>query len=104
MRLLPVLLAVSVVMPVIAAAQGAQPGSQGTVKADTGFRPDPNGFNFENWGGHDKPQGNLTVEDARCLFGDEVCVRVTGGKCEPSPATRLWLQEQNKGMEGGHCE
>ncbi len=87
-----------------APARGAEPGAQGTVVADTGFRPTPNGFSFANWGGSEKPQANLTVADAQCLFGNDVCARVTGGRCEPTPAARMWIAEMNKEMREGHCE
>jgi hypothetical protein len=71
---------------------------------DTGFRSNPNGFSFENWGGDQYPQGKLTIEDARCLFGDRICERIKDDQCIPTPAAKLWVQEMNKGMEGGHCE
>jgi hypothetical protein len=72
--------------------------------ADTGFRPKPHGFSFPNWGKGENPQGALTAEDARCLFGDTVCARVVQGKCEPTPAARLWIAEMNRSMGNGHCE
>jgi len=72
--------------------------------ADTGFRPKPHGFSFPNWGKGENPQGALTAEDARCLFGDVVCARVVQGKCEPTPAARLWIAEMNRSMGNGHCE
>jgi hypothetical protein len=97
-----VALLVSVVTTV--AAQTVEPGARGEVKADLTFRSRPNGFNFPNWGQGQNPQGNLTADDARCLFGDRVCKRVVGGRCEPTPAARMWIAEMNRAMDGGHCE
>ncbi len=85
-------------------ARPAEPGAQGTLTADTGFRPKPNGFNFPNWGEGENPEGKLTANDAQCLFGDGVCEKVAGGTCKPTPAARLWIDEMNRSMNGGHCE
>jgi hypothetical protein len=43
--------------------------------ADSGFRPDPNGFNFQNFGttlDDGTVPTNLTPADVRALFGDGV--------------------------------
>ena len=85
-------------------AETVEPGAQGEVAADTSFRPKPHGFKFENWGGGENPQGDLTADDARCLFGDQVCARIKDGKCEPTPAAKTWIKAMNKSMAGGHCE
>src|SRR5262245_37085189 len=39
---------------------------------DAGFRPQPDGFNFANYGSP-FPEGNLTIKEAQELFGDLVC-------------------------------
>jgi len=85
-------------------AETVEPGAKGEVAADTAFRPKPNGFKFENWGGGEHPQGDLTADDARCLFGDQVCARIKDGKCQPTPAAKTWIKAMNKSMTGGHCE
>src|SRR5205085_6336367 len=77
--------------------------SSGTYVADLGFRPSSDGFSFENYG--DEIQvTNLTADDLRRLFGDEVCDRFNNGKCVLSPAAKEWMSGINKAMAGGHCE
>ncbi len=84
---------------------GAQPpaGGDGAIVADSGFHPEANGFSFENYG-DEYPEGDMTVEEARLMFGDAVCSRFEGENCIPTPATTLWLQQMNEAMRGGHCE
>jgi len=78
--------------------------AQGKVLADSGFRPKPNGFGFENWGGDQHPISKLTAEDVQAFFGDRVCARFDKNQCVLTPAAKLWAGEMNKMMEGGHCE
>ncbi|MBV9897479.1 MAG: hypothetical protein JO020_25250 [Chloroflexi bacterium] len=77
--------------------------SSGTYVADLGLRPGSDGFSFENYG-NDIPVTNLTADDLRRLFGDEVCDRLTNGKCVLAPAAKEWMTSVNKDMAGGHCE
>lgn len=79
------------------------PGEHGKVLADLGFRPARDGFGFANYGA-EYPQGNLTTDDARLLFGDQVCKKVEKDVCEPSPATALWVEVMNHSMQNGHSE
>ncbi|HEX4954655.1 MAG TPA: hypothetical protein VF017_14785 [Thermoanaerobaculia bacterium] len=94
--------------PLLAASQAeaapAEDAKSGKVLADNGFRPKPNGFGFENWGGNQYPYSDLTADDAALLFGERVCARIDGGKCVPTPAAKLWIKEMNQMMKGGHCE
>ena len=76
----------------------------GKVIADSGFRPKPSGFSFENWGGDTYPHSDLTPSDAVALFGERVCARWEGESCIPNPAAKTWLNEMNQMMKGGHCE
>ena len=73
------------------------------IEADSGFRPDPNGFSFENYGNEDGIT-NLTPADVHRMFGDDACVRFKNGECVLTPAGRKWMREVNKSMAGGHCE
>ena len=76
----------------------------GTIVAESGFRPDTNGYSFPNYGNEDNPQ-NLDVAGMQKLFGGAVCVGgAGGGDCTLTPAARAWKEAQNKGMGGGHCE
>jgi hypothetical protein len=85
-------------------AQDTKSSPTGKVLVDTGFRPQPSGFAFENWGGDQYPLSNLTADDARALFGDRVCARFEKGSCVPTPAAKLWVNEMNQMMQGGRCE
>lgn len=86
------------------AADDPKSSAGATVLADSGFRPKPAGFSFENWGGDQYPYSDLTANDAVALFGEQVCARWNGDKCIPTPAAKVWLQEMNQMMKGGHCE
>jgi hypothetical protein len=90
--------------PVCCYAGDAGTAPQGKILVDTGFRPKPSGFGFENWGGNEHPLSDLTADDARALFGDRVCARFEKGVCVPTPAAKLWLAEMNQMKKGGHCE
>lgn len=71
---------------------------------DLGFRPNPNGFNFENWGEEAANATDLGAEDLIRLFGrDKVCRSATGD-CVLDASAQAWLEKQLKGMDGGHCE
>ena len=78
--------------------------AQGQVIADSGFRPKPNGFAFENWGGQKYPYSKITPDDAALLFGDQACARKQGDTCVPTPGAKMWIEQMNKSTEGGHCE
>ncbi|MEN9934746.1 MAG: hypothetical protein RLZZ387_1325 [Chloroflexota bacterium] len=77
--------------------------TSGVFVADLGFRPATDGFGFANYGA-DPNTVNLTPADVRRLFGDEVCASLEGDACLLTPAGEQWMQEQNQGMSGGHCE
>lgn len=74
----------------------------GPLKADTGFRPDKDGFGFQNYGNEDGIT-NLTSNEMRRLFGDKVCADAEVGKCDLTPEAEMWMEQQNLGMNGGHC-
>lgn len=55
------------------------------VVADNGFRPNPNGFSFENYG-NDAGYRNLTSSEMQRLFGPGVCAnRASATTSEPAP-------------------
>lgn len=76
--------------------------SAGTVVADSGFRPAPNGFSFPNYGDEDGYR-NLDATDMQRLFGPAVCVAGKGAKCVLTPPARAWMDEGNTAMADGHC-
>jgi hypothetical protein len=75
----------------------------GEIIADSGFRPEVDGFAFENYGNDVEPvnMGPAEVED---LFGEQVCLSGTGEECALTPAAQEWMNNQNEGMAGGHCQ
>lgn len=73
-------------------------------KPDIKFRPNPNGFPFQNYG-EDKSITNMTAADVRRLFGDAACAIVgADGACTLTPPGEQWVAQANKAMDGGHCE
>jgi hypothetical protein len=76
------------------------------VLADVGFRPNNNGFSFENYGDTltDGTQPtNLTVNDVRTMFGDGVCASLVFGRCTLRPQAKAWMDSTNQAMADGHC-
>jgi hypothetical protein len=82
---------------------GIEGGRPGVIVYDFGFRPDQHGFSFENYG-DDIEVTNLTADEMRRLFGDEVCSRISGDQCTLTPPADQWMQQINEAMGGGHCE
>jgi len=76
----------------------------GKIIADNGFRPDPDGFSFENYPNFEGgvPE-NLTAGNMYDLFGDIVCIRGQGTSCELTPTAQKWMDTENQRMAGGHC-
>lgn len=92
---------------------------QGTLIADSKFRPWPDGFAFYNYGndastlsnqmnnylfGSRAKPWNLDGDALRDLVGKKVCVGNNAkGRCVPTVAAKRWLQSANASMAGGHC-
>lgn len=69
--------------------------------ADNGFESDQDGYSFQNFG---SGYGGMTSVEMRRLFGNRICSGpVENGHCQLTPEAELWMQETNKGAEGGHC-
>ncbi|MBE2222181.1 MAG: hypothetical protein IAF02_11600 [Anaerolineae bacterium] len=85
---------------VAAAPANAETPANGA--ADSGFRPEVDGFSFENYGGEDYIV-NLTAVEMQRMFGDQACANQTNG-CTLTPPARQWMEQMNEGMSGGHCE
>lgn len=89
-----------------AASEEATTGAEsipGEVIYDFGFTPEENGFSFENYG-DDIPATNLTADELRRMFGDEVCADINGDECILTPPAEQWMEQINGDMAGGHCE
>jgi hypothetical protein len=92
----------------LAASSAAQPGAaqpyspNGRIVADSGFRPDTDGFSFENYGPGTQ---DLTVAEMVDLFGSGrgVCASGQGPSCVLTPPAEAWMAMQNQAMQGGHC-
>jgi hypothetical protein len=76
---------------------------EGELVADSGFRPEVDGFAFENYGNDVEPR-NLGPAQIETLFGEQVCLSGTGDECQLTPAADEWMNNQNEGMAGGHCQ
>jgi hypothetical protein len=87
-----------------AASAGTTPSyvPRGRIVADSGFRPQVNGFSFENYG-NDAGPVNLTAANVEDLFGAQVCVSGEGASCTLSPPARHWMEQVNSSMANGHC-
>jgi hypothetical protein len=96
----------TVALLALAACSGSGSKTPLGTLADAGFRPDPNGFTFQNYG-DSLPDGtvptNLTVADVRTMFGDSVCASDVFGRCTLNPQAQAWLDSTNNAMAGGHC-
>ena len=76
---------------------------EGEIVADSGFRPQVDGFGFENYANDAEPQ-NMGPAEVEELFGDVVCVSGTGDECALTPAAQEWMENMNESMAGGHCQ
>lgn len=81
----------------------SDPSTTGQYVADSGFRPDPDGFSFPNYG-DDPGVAGLGAAQLVELFGQQACLTPSGAACRlGSPAT-TWLQVMNNAAAAGHCE
>ncbi len=83
-----------------ASAPAASSDAPGMV-ADSGFRPEVNGFQFPNYGKSNAK--NLTPAEMQRIFGDTVCANKANDQCTLTPPAEQWMTQQNQGMDGGHC-
>ncbi len=73
---------------------------EGNLLADLGFRPEKDGFSFENYG---SGFTDLTPAEVNAIFGDQVCSIKKSEQCVLTPPAEEWMKHENKDMEGGHC-
>ena len=74
---------------------------EGDVVADTGFRPNPDGMGFENFG--DIRDSDLTEGDIRLLLGDSAVWEEPGGGTVLKATARQISEPLLDNMTGGHC-
>ncbi|MEM7029529.1 MAG: AbfB domain-containing protein, partial [Chloroflexota bacterium] len=78
------------------------------LETDSGFRPNPNGYAFHNYGG---PPNDLSAtadfgeDDLKDMFGiTNTCV-ISGGQCIGlKPVAKQWMDNFVPTMHGGHCD
>lgn len=75
--------------------------SAGTLIADNGFRPAPNGFSFANYG--NEGQAGLDAAEFERLYGPGVCINKDSGKCVLTPLAQVMMKSYNEGSADGHC-
>jgi VCBS repeat-containing protein len=76
-----------------------------SLEADLGFRPNPDGYDFDNYGGN-FPWGDYDFgyDELIRMFGqDDVCWMV-GSVCLVKPSADWWHFQANRAMNGGHCD
>jgi hypothetical protein len=79
----------------------------GPLVADNGFRPETDGFAFENYTNtiaEGEQAENMGVDEMRKMFGDVVCADAAAITCTLTPVAEQWMIQQNAGMDGGHCQ
>lgn len=76
---------------------------EGAEINDSGFRPDINGFSFQNYG-EDPATVDLTAAEMQRMFGDRVCASTAGGKCTLTYPAERWMNQAVSAMKSGHCE
>ncbi len=69
---------------------------------DIGFRPTPDGYSFDNYGG--VRMSDYTINDMRRMFGDSAVCWIVFGTCIPRPSAAMWNLSANRAMRGGHCD
>lgn len=80
--------------------------TEGHFISDSGFRPNPQGYAFANWGyGVYDDTTDLNTASLIRLFGAaNVCqIGTTANDCVLTAAARKWREEQLQGMDNGHC-
>lgn len=91
------------VAPDVSGAPAAVSQLSGPITVGLDFKPEVDGFSFENYGNvADRP--NLTPKELQRYFGDTVCASTADGTCILTPPAEQWMQAINEGMNGGHCE
>ena len=84
-------------------AKGVKAALGGSKSGAAPFAPSNEGFKFQNYGNEDGVE-NLTAAELERMFGPQVCADRDGDTCILTPPAAKWMEETNKGMDGGHCE
>jgi hypothetical protein len=73
-----------------------------SVVVDTGFRPNPDGYSFINYGVAN--YDDFTIDDMRIMFGDDAVCNMVDSVCQPLSVAVDWNKWVNDMMWGGHCD
>lgn len=87
-------------------AHTAAAQDNGTLLADSGFRPEKDGFSFPNYSvNSDVSYTDMTAAEAHRMFGDAACEPGTESKseCTLLPTVKDWMENTNEAMGNGHC-
>ncbi len=76
---------------------------EGAEINDSGFRPNIDGFSFQNYA-EDPVTVDLTPAELQRMFGDKVCASTAGGKCTLTYPAERWMNQAVSAMKSGHCE
>lgn len=82
-------------------AFGVSQARAGTIIADYGFKADVNGFSFPNYTNENST--NLDPAQVQRIFGSRVCLTGKRSSCVLTSAAAAWMEDENEGMDGGHC-
>ena len=69
---------------------------------DMGFRVNPDGYSFPNYGGNTPT--DFTIDDLVQMFGRSAVCTNTTGVCQPREAATAWRNQIVSFMNGGHCD
>ena len=69
--------------------------------ADSGFRPNPHGYNFDNFSSTDPT--NFTIDDMRQMLGDDPVCLMFGSVCQPRIIAQDYLNYFHEALRNGHC-
>ena len=88
----------------VASCGGSSATSQLTaVAADSGVKPNENGFSFANFGSAATSE-NFNSADLVTMFGASACVGGNTTTCEPTAQAAAWAKMVNESRASGHCE
>lgn len=76
---------------------------EGAAINDSGFRPNIDGFSFQNYG-DDPVTVDLTATELQRMFGDKVCASTADGQCTLTYPAERWMNQAISAMKNGHCE
>ena len=73
------------------------------VAADSGIKPDENGFSFANFGSGATSE-IFNSADLVTMFGGGACVDGIADPCTPTAQASAWARMVNESRASGHCE